>query len=122
MEEDLVVKDEMGTRVVAMDKPGPGGACHMYQVEPSGLPVDQDGTPFAVICFQIGPIQEVGVNGCTNEDLIMVLRHRLQGFQNGDYKCRENALAITKLEEALHWLLHRTADRVYRGVEGTMEK
>jgi hypothetical protein len=29
------------------------------------------------------------------------------------------ALAITKLEEALHWCQHRTADRESREVEGT---
>lgn len=37
----------------------------------------------------------------------------------GRFRCRENALAITKIEEALHWLHHRTADREGRGVEGT---
>jgi hypothetical protein len=52
------------------------------------------------------------------EDLLAIVIHRLQGFQTGPFKCRENALALTKLEEALHWLNHRTARRVSRGVEG----
>ena len=43
----------------------------------------------------------------------------LNGFQNSDYKCRENAIAITKLEEALMWLRKRTMARENRGVEGT---
>jgi hypothetical protein len=34
------------------------------------------------------------------------------------FRCRENSLAITKLEEALMWLEKRTADREARKVEG----
>lgn len=33
--------------------------------------------------------------------------------------CRENALALTKLEEALLWLKARQDDRAARGVAGT---
>ena len=69
--------------------------------------------------FQAGPIQEVGVNGCSIEDVIDVLRERLEGYQRGPFRCRENALAITKLEEAKHWLLERTRKRQTQGVEGT---
>lgn len=39
--------------------------------------------------------------------------------QASKFKCRENALAITKLEEALHWCGHRTAKREVQKVEGT---
>lgn len=56
-------------------------------------------------------------NGTTNEDLLLVLIDRLQ-FLSAKFPCRENALAITKLEEALMWLNKRTADRMARGVEG----
>ena len=34
-----------------------------------------------------------------------------QTASNGRFKCRENAIAITKLEEALLWLNKRTQDR-----------
>ncbi len=71
------------------------------------------------ITFQNGPVPEFGRNGVTMEDLIGVLVTRLEHYQETTFKCRENALAITKLQEALHWLGHRTADRVERGVEGT---
>ena len=80
------------------------------------------GTPDEVwidLKFQAGPIQEVGVNGCSIEDVIDVLAARLEGFQRGAFRCRENALAITKLEEAKHWLLERTRKRQTQGVEGT---
>ena len=74
--------------------------------------------PYASIKFQRGPIQEVGVNGCSIEEVIDVLVTRLEGFQKGPLKCRENALAITKMEEAKLWLLSRTQKRQEQGVEG----
>jgi len=40
----------------------------------------------------------------------------------GEFRCRQNALAITHLEEALHWLQDRTAERESRGVEGTHQQ
>ena len=51
-----------------------------------------------------------------------MLIDRLRGFQAGPFGCRENALALTKLEEAMHWLHHRTRGRMARGVEGTHER
>lgn len=71
------------------------------------------------IKFQDGPIGENGENGCQIEDVIDVLVQRLEGFQSGEFRSRENALAITKLEEARLWLNERTRKRVARGVEGT---
>lgn len=78
-----------------------------------------DGDTIAEVNFQEGAIKEYGVNGVNNEDLIAMVLERLNGFQNSDYKCRENAIAITKLEEALMWLRKRTMARENRGVEGT---
>lgn len=71
------------------------------------------------IHFQEGPIKECGVNGVCNEDLLVMVVRRLEGFQNSEFKCRENACAITKIEEALLWLRKRTMGRENRGVEGT---
>ncbi|MGN2368943.1 Acb2/Tad1 domain-containing protein [Clostridium cagae] len=69
--------------------------------------------------FQEGPIKENGINGVCNEDLILMVLTRLESFQQTEFRCRENACAITKLEEALMWLRKRTLDREARGVEGT---
>ncbi len=102
------------TRVVAMDEKE-FNANHHYAVES----VDVKGGVIDDIHFQKGPIKENGVNGVMNEDLIVMVIDRLQSFQESQYKCRENAVAITKLEEALMWLGKRTADRDRRGVEGT---
>lgn len=71
------------------------------------------------IDMQEGPIKENGVNGCANEDLIAIVLTRLESFQKSEYGCRENACAITKLEEALMWLRKRTIGRENRNVEGT---
>jgi hypothetical protein len=35
-----------------------------------------------------------------------------------EFSCRENAIALTKIQEAMMWLQKRTRDRVARGVEG----
>lgn len=101
--------------VAVADEPGSGGACHEYEVKIPGGKVTR-------ISFQNGPIAESGVNGLTQEVLIAICVDRLRGFQSGQYACRENALALTKLEEAQHWLHHRTLARMQRGVEGTHEK
>lgn len=69
------------------------------------------------IDFQLGPVKESGVNGATNEALIAILIHRMN-FLNGKFPCRENSLAITKLQEALMWLEQRTKERIARQVEG----
>jgi hypothetical protein len=72
--------------------------------------------------FQDGPIGEQGVNGTSNEEVIQILVDRLTSFQQmggGQFACKENACAITHLQEALHWLEARTKARVKRGVEGT---
>ncbi len=105
------------TEVFATDEPGQGGACHEYEVLKKQDP--SLSTTFAQVSFQNGPVKEAGINGCHQEDLIAIVIDRLQHFQKGDFACRENAIAITKLEEAMHWLNHRTAARVARGVEGT---
>lgn len=60
-------------------------------------------------------------NGAFVEDVIQAAKQRLEYFQQSRFVCRENALAITKLEEALHWLEHRRQDRAARGVEGSHE-
>jgi hypothetical protein len=79
-------------------------------------------TPLAEVHFQEGPIKENGVNGVCNEDLISMVICRLEHFNQSEYRCRENALAITALEEALLWLRKRTMGREKRGVEGTHTK
>lgn len=74
------------------------------------------------IHFQEGAIKECGVNGVMNEDLIAMVICRLEHFNQTEFRCKENSMAITKLEEALLWLRKRTMERESRGVEGTHSK
>ena len=78
--------------------------------------------PVCTVNFQRGPIKEYGVNGAFNEDLIAMVLCRLEHFQKTEFSCRENAVAITKLEEALMWLRKRTLNRMKRGVLNTYNK
>ena len=109
--------DKLKIRVT--DQPGAGGANHRYEV--SGFNVDgaPAGSGYVTIDFQNGPIAEAGVNGITQEVLLAIVADRLRSFQAGPFSCRENALALTKIEEAQHWLQQRTIARMRRGVEGT---
>ena len=79
----------------------------------------EDKSELAKINFQDGAIKEHGVNGVMNEDLIAMVIARLEFWQTTPFKCRENAVAITKLQETLMWLRKRTVGREKRGVEGT---
>lgn len=108
-------------KINVVDEPGAGGANHAYQVL---LPNSKDGgEAFATnIMFQNGPIAEHGINGLTQEVLLAIVADRLRSFQAGPYSCRENAIALTNVEQAQLWLQKRTRDRMKRGVEGTHQK
>lgn len=110
---------------IKADEPNPenGNASHFYSV--------YAGDPSFVIGqlqFQNGPINVSGpdgkvngVNGLTHEALLAIIIDRLRGFQTSKYACRENAITLTKLEEALQWMHWRTRARTARGVEGKHE-
>jgi hypothetical protein len=110
--------------IEVLDEPGQGNACHLYKIH-GPRQVDDTGHDYPDACciaFQNGPITETGVNGISNEALLVIVEDRLLGFQSGEYACRENALALTAIQEAIMWLQERTGDRMARGVEGTNQK
>lgn len=109
-------------KITVTDEPGAGGANHAYEISGFDGADIPKGSGYVKINFQKGPINEAGVNGVTQEALLAICIDRLRSFQAGPYACRENALALTKIEEAQHWLLSRTRARMARGVEGTHEK
>lgn len=101
--------------ILAVDDPGPGGASRVYDVVPlSGNAIGLR------IEFHAGLPDHP--RGLTNEVLLAVVIDRLQCFQKGPFACRENALALTKIEEAMHWLSSRCDERTSRGVEGELKK
>jgi len=73
--------------------------------------------PIVSFKVQSDPIGEVGVNGLQAVDILNYTKCLFQSL-NEAFPCRENALTITKIEEALHWQYARTADRNRRNVEG----
>lgn len=104
-------------KVEAIGDAGAGGANTSYLISPttgnaSGLRID----------FHSGPVGEAPPKGLTNESLLAVIEDRLIGFQAGQFACRENAIALTKIQEATMWLQKRTRDRDNRGVEGSLQK
>lgn len=56
-------------------------------------------------------------HGTTLGEMLRVSIERLRDL-NARFSCRENAVAITKMQEALMWLNERTKNRTARGVEG----
>lgn len=100
------------------DTPGPGNGRHHYEVVRADT-----GEKLATVQFQCGPRKEDGSTpGVSDGDLLEIVRHRLQKFQEGEYRTRENACALTHIEEALMWMSKRADDRAERGVLGTMNK
>ena len=100
-------------------EPGPGGAYHSYTVFhfPSETDTRTD------ILFQKGPRDSMeSTGGVLDVDLLEIVRDRLAHFQKGEFACRENACALTRIEEALMWMNKRVEDRAERGVLGTNEK
>jgi hypothetical protein len=110
--------------ITATDEPGQGGANHSYtiSVDETKTKLPPGVTIHTHIGFQNGPILEAGINGISQEALLAIVIDRLRSFQAGPYACRENAVALTKCQEALMWLQKRTQDRLRRGVEGTNAK
>lgn len=106
-------------KTFAIDEPGPGGACHQFQIRSgTGSGVARI---LAELQFQNGPINAVGngVNGVQHEDLLAIVIDRLEGFQRGPFAHGYNADALKSLKSALASLQQRTRDRIARGVEGT---
>ena len=98
-----------------------------HRLDANGNPAGGETTGVGLsISWQNGPLKNPDGtsnprNGAFVEDVILAAIGRLEYYNSTKFRCRENSLAITKLEEALHWMDHRTADRGRRGVEGSHE-
>lgn len=118
---NTIQKREKLNIVKAVDFPGSGGANHLYTIEPATMISAYPAT--CNIQFQNGSRKdENSIHGVLDTDLLEIVRDRLKGFQSGEFACRENAIALTKIEEALLWLNKRIEDRIERNVLGTYEK
>lgn len=98
---------------------GPGNGRHSYMI----VKKDNPEKVLLEIQYQCGARKdENSVSGILDQDLLEIVRNRLQYFQKGEYATRENACALTHIEEALMWMAKRSNDRAERGVLGTMNK
>lgn len=101
--------------VYTKDEKGNGNAHHVYEI----CKVDTSEV-VGEINFQHGARFEDGsANGVATMDLLEICRNQLTCFQSGEFATRENALALTHIEEALLWLNKRAEDRLERNVLGT---
>ena len=115
-----IQKRENLNEVFAMDEKGNGGANHKYLISvDKGLMQPKE----IIIELQNGPrLEEASIHGAIDSDLLEIVRDRLTGFQQGGFATRENAIALTHIEEALLWMNKRVEDRIERNVLGTNNK
>ena len=120
-----IQKREKLNDVFAVDEEGPGGANHLYVIYKNGSAVLEDGDTslrgkpedlLLTVQMQCGPRKEAdSLHG-------VIERDRLKAFQAGPFSSRENACALTHIEEALMWLNRRVEDRIERDVLGKNQK
>lgn len=76
--------------------------------------------------FHTGPLPDEDTNkdqynGVFMEDLLHAIEDRLKEFNSGPYRCKENAMALTHIQEAQNWLKRRELRRAEEGILGTYE-
>lgn len=119
---NTIQKREKLNKVFAIDEKGNGGANHRYRIVSDPDKHNPEQFVDTTIQFQNGARNEWGsIFGVIDTDLLEIVRDRLNGFQQGEFATRENAIALTHIEEALLWLNKRTEDRIERNVLGTNE-
>jgi hypothetical protein len=106
--------------VSTADERASDNAHHKYDIAVYPLDAAPEAKPvaFLEIPFQNGGLKEVGANGITDQALLAIVIDRMRSFNDGQFRCRENSIIVTKLEEALLWMEKRGNDRARRGVEG----
>lgn len=84
---------------------------------------EDDPVELARIKFQKGGRNEPGSEvGVIDSDLLEIVRDRLKLYQEGEFECTENAMALVHIETAIMWLNRRVEDRIKREVIGTHKK
>ena len=124
---NTIQKREKLNDIYAVDEKGNGNAHHRYIICKQGETAWQNGNNdigvVGEIRFQHGPrFEEDSKHGIATSDLLEIARNQLISFQSGEMATRENAIALTHIEEALLWMNKRVEDRIERNVLGTMKK
>lgn len=120
---DTIQKENKLNTVYVADEKGPGNANHKYDIVINDSSDPGIAYNIVTINFQKGPRKDINsIQGVTNEDLLEIVRHRLQCFQAGEFACEYNQRALENIELALKSLNDRVNDRVNRNVLGKNEK
>lgn len=118
-----IQKREKLNQVFVADQEGPGGAHHEYHIVLNDGVEKDVANDVVIIQLQKGPRkEESSIPGVIDSDLLEIVRDRLKSFQAGPFSSRENACALTHVEEALMWMNRRVKDRIERNVLGRDEK
>ena len=122
-----IQKREKLNDVYAVDEKGNGGANHRYIIcKKDELRWSSSNNSIGIledISFQNGARKEKNsINGVLDCDLLEIVKHRLECFQEGDFSSHYNERALHHVSEALRWMNKRVEDRIERNVLGTMNK
>ena len=122
-----VQKREKLNDVYVVDEKGNGGANHRYIIcKKDELLWTNGNNSIGVledISFQNGPRKEKdSINGILDVDLLEIVKHRLECFQEGEFSSQYNERALHHITEALIWMNKRVEDRITRNVLGTNNK
>jgi len=113
--------DEITVKVLEDDT---YGGAHFYELT-NCLGFNNGKTEYinSTQCIQFIKKEEDGsiLPGLQSEQLLIALIDRHKKL-NERFPSREGALAITKMEEALHWLEARVKERIERNVMGDLKK
>ena len=102
---NTIQKREKLNTIQVLDEPDKDGVNHVYQIDTPQEDV--------IITFQNGPRNAKGsICGVTDSDLLEIVRDRLKRFQEGYYATKENACALTHIEEALMWLNRKVEEDI----------
>ena len=116
-----IQKREKLNQIHIVDVRGNGGANHIYDIyKHCDDELITASEHILRVQFQNGARNlPDSIHGVLDVDLLEIVRHRLQCFQKGDFATRENAIALTHIEEALLWMNMRIENRIERNVLGT---
>ena len=118
-----IQKGEKLNEVFAADEKGNGGANHEYHIVINDGKEKNVANDVVVIQFQNGARKEKNsIHGVLDNDLLEIVRHRMQCFQAGAFATEYNAKALEHIELALMYMNRRVEDRIERNVLGRNQK
>lgn len=111
-------------KTISVDKDDTYGGAHYYSAR-NCMGFNNGKTEYVDSVQYVGFIKKLDdgtiLPGLQSEQLLLILIDRHKKL-NERFPSREGALAITKMEEALHWLEARVKERVNRGVMGDLKE